>query len=126
MGAWISLDTLYVHETLLLQGPEMTNPCCKVWLDGAKARPVDDRHDKPLGCTLVSSITVLARHSFLADWQDNLLPAIAHMGLPQPVVRCSLDCLLAVASEPYPGGSSCQMGPAFQQQAHQKHHCHLQ
>ena len=38
----------------LLQGPDMTNPCCKVWLDGAKATPVDDRPDRPPGCSLVS------------------------------------------------------------------------
>ncbi len=49
------------HVTLLQQGPDMTNPCCKVWLDGAKAIPVDDRPDRPPGCNLVS----------------NLLPALA-------------------------------------------------
>lgn len=37
---------------VIYKGPEVTNPCCKVWLDGAKARPVDDRPDRPLGCTL--------------------------------------------------------------------------
>ncbi len=44
------------HVTLLQQGPDMTNPCCKVWLDGAKAIPVDDRPDRPPGCNLVSRV----------------------------------------------------------------------
>lgn len=39
-----------------MQGPDMTNPCCKVWLDGAKAIPVDDRPDRPPGCNLVSPL----------------------------------------------------------------------
>lgn len=39
-----------------LQGPDMTNPCCKVWLDGAKAIPADDRPDRPPGCNLVSPL----------------------------------------------------------------------
>ena len=42
-----------------LQGPDMTNPCCKVWLDGAKAIPVDDRPDRPPGCNLVSFMSGL-------------------------------------------------------------------
>lgn len=45
LNAWI--------RKVLLQGPDMTNPCCKVWLDGAKATAVDDRPDRPPGCNLV-------------------------------------------------------------------------
>ncbi|KAL3161075.1 hypothetical protein ABBQ38_009458 [Trebouxia sp. C0009 RCD-2024] len=37
---------------VIYKGPDMTNPCCKVWLDGAKAIPADDRPDRPPGCNL--------------------------------------------------------------------------
>ncbi|DBA84967.1 TPA: hypothetical protein ACH3X2_005708 [Trebouxia sp. C0005] len=37
---------------VIYKGPDMTNPCCKVWLDGAKGIPVDDRPDRPPGCNL--------------------------------------------------------------------------
>ena len=56
----VSLLEAYVIS-YLIQGPEMTNPCCKVWLDGARARPVDDRHDRPLGCTLVRPLALGTR-----------------------------------------------------------------
>ena len=37
----------------------MTNPCCKVWLDGAKATPAEDRPDRAPGCNLVSLLFLL-------------------------------------------------------------------
>ena len=46
--------TLTYLLLVLVQGPDMTNPCCKVWLDGAKAISADDRPDRPPGCNLVS------------------------------------------------------------------------
>ena len=49
----------------LLQGPDMTNPCCKVWLDGAKATPAEDRPDRPPGCNLVSALSLLLLWSCL-------------------------------------------------------------
>ena len=71
------------HGTLLQQGPDMTNPCCKVWLDGAKAIPVDDRSDRPPGCNLVSKVlpdlACVCQSCFApgqaAMCQDSFLPA---------------------------------------------------